>query len=601
MKKVFYFLAILWLPLILNWTVNWIDCSKYASQVSEIRSALQTAQNNADWYTQSAINWTETNWLSIGIAWNINAGNPYTAQVEKLKQLLALAEQDYENCLDYDNYLQDQFDMKIQELAIEYLESWNNYITLWSEALADWNLSKATENLKKSYTAFSVLMKHYNEERDVRKAIDRRYDIKPMVSEWYYMIWALFCSYWQKNLSITALSEAIKLKNKDAEELYDACNTLTEEDTDNLWCSAKYWDNFIGTRIDWELYCKCEEWYKLDKVNKMCILDTTYNSKRNNNSYSQEYKDAYTFAYANKITTMPTIEQANMNSPIIRAEIAKMLANWVKNSWAVPDYSKSCNFSDISSVKWDLYTAIIESCQLWIMGQWISNFRPYDTITKWEVSTAISRILWGSTYEWWTPYYVSHINALQAVWVLDNINNPNTNELRGNVMVALMRASNNVQSKNITDNEYDKSDYSAVNYNDNLIDIAKKCVSSEDKVRELYDNDNSATEDITLAINNTINVCKNSVEQINKLWDWEWDSTLRDWVLNVTAITTLYYMEFLKIVPYLDIDELDNVQEEKYNSILTKLEEIDAKLDEANNDLSSIQIKFAKKFWFELE
>jgi hypothetical protein len=78
-----------------------------------------------------------------------------------------------------------------------------------------------------------------------------------------------------------------------------------------------------------------------------------------------------------------------------------MLANWVKSLGYTPDTSKSCKFNDISSVKWDLYTAIIESCQLGIMWQWISDFRPYDKITRWEVSTAISRILRGSQFEWW--------------------------------------------------------------------------------------------------------------------------------------------------------------------------------------------------------
>jgi hypothetical protein len=45
---------------------------------------------------------------------------------------------------------------------------------------------------------------------------------------------------------------------------------------------------------------------------------------------------------------MPTIEEAKMNDEIIRAEIAKMLANWVKSLGRTPDTYKSCNFKDIS-------------------------------------------------------------------------------------------------------------------------------------------------------------------------------------------------------------------------------------------------------------
>lgn len=163
--------------------------------------------------------------------------------------------------------------------------------------------------------------------------------------------------------------------------------------------------------------------------------------------YSQEEQEAYEFAYQNRITTMPTIEQANMNWEIIRAEIAKMFANRVKSLWRTPDISKSCNFNDISSVKWDLYTAIIESCQLWIMGQWISDFRPFDKITRAEVATAISRIVWWNTYDWWNPYYLNHIIALMNWWVVDSVDNVFKNELRWSVMTMLMKASKNLLNK----------------------------------------------------------------------------------------------------------------------------------------------------------
>ena len=98
---------------------------------------------------------------------------------------------------------------------------------------------------------------------------------------------------------------------------------------------------------------------------------------------------------------MPTIEDANMYWEIKRMEIAKMLSNWVASFWFYKDTTAKCNFTDTSSVKWDLATAIKESCQYWIMWQWITEFRPYDKITKWEVATAVSRILRKTKYNWW--------------------------------------------------------------------------------------------------------------------------------------------------------------------------------------------------------
>ena len=130
-------------------------------------------------------------------------------------------------------------------------------------------------------------------------------------------------------------------------------------------------------------------------------------------TYSTELQEAYNWAYSKSITTMSPIDNANMYGAITRAELAKMLANWAKDKGQTPDTSKACNFTDTASVKGDLAVAIVESCQLGLMGQGISAFRPYDTITRAEFGTALSRALWGSENEGGTPYYVKHLNALK--------------------------------------------------------------------------------------------------------------------------------------------------------------------------------------------
>ena len=49
------------------------------------------------------------------------------------------------------------------------------------------------------------------------------------------------------------------------------------------------------------------------------------------NNYSEEFQKAYDFAYKNEITTMDSIDKANMNGYITRAEMAKMISNYAKN------------------------------------------------------------------------------------------------------------------------------------------------------------------------------------------------------------------------------------------------------------------------------
>ena len=156
--------------------------------------------------------------------------------------------------------------------------------------------------------------------------------------------------------------------------------------------------------------------------------------------YSQEFQDAYNFAYINGITTMDTIKKADMNWYITRAEMAKMISNYAKNIlWKTPDTTKACLFLN-SNVSADLVQYMTESCQLWLMWQWISDFRPNDYVSRAEFWTILSRVLWWDKNEWWNNYYENHLKALQNEKIMINISNPTEKEKRWYVMIMLMRA-----------------------------------------------------------------------------------------------------------------------------------------------------------------
>ena len=159
-------------------------------------------------------------------------------------------------------------------------------------------------------------------------------------------------------------------------------------------------------------------------------------------AYSQELQDAYDWAYSKGVTTMSPIDNANMYGAITRSEMAKMLSVYATEVLGMtPNTAAACTFSDIASVKGDLHDYIIESCELGIMGQGITAFRPYDTISRAEFGTALSRVLWGSQYEGGTPYYAKHLDALKAAGIMTQIANAeSTKEIRGYVMLMLMRS-----------------------------------------------------------------------------------------------------------------------------------------------------------------
>ena len=157
-------------------------------------------------------------------------------------------------------------------------------------------------------------------------------------------------------------------------------------------------------------------------------------------SYSQEFKDAYEFASKNKITTMDSIDLANMEWWLNRISMAKMLSNYATNVLGkepadviVPE------FSDVSEKLNEEYgNAVDLAYQLWIMGIWVDKFRPYDPVTRAEFATALSRMLYGLA-DWLDKYYTTHMEKLKEEWIISNTD-PSLKELRWYVMIMLMRS-----------------------------------------------------------------------------------------------------------------------------------------------------------------
>jgi len=88
---------------------------------------------------------------------------------------------------------------------------------------------------------------------------------------------------------------------------------------------------------------------------------------------------------------------------------------------------------------WKLDTFYIKVA-LWIMWLNIDKFRPYDGVTRAEFGTALSRMLYWLADG--NPYYTNHLSKLKKEWIIAN-DNPTLKELRGYVMLMLMRSALN--------------------------------------------------------------------------------------------------------------------------------------------------------------
>ena len=158
--------------------------------------------------------------------------------------------------------------------------------------------------------------------------------------------------------------------------------------------------------------------------------------------------------------------------------------------------------------------------------------------------------------------------------------------------------SNNTWDFIIEDITYQKD--AVVEYNDQLVDLASNCIIAEDNVWNVFDDENAPVEDIENAIKETIATCTTAGEEISKLWDWEWDSSLKDWVLDIISKDIAYYSKLPEILPYIDKQDLSAEENEKYEWIHAELDVLDADLAQANENLIAIQEQFAKDHGYEL-
>lgn len=137
-----------------------------------------------------------------------------------------------------------------------------------------------------------------------------------------------------------------------------------------------------------------------------------------------------------------------------------------------------------------------------------------------------------------------------------------------------------------------------INYNDSLVEIASQCIMSEDAILADYEN---GSDGIQTAINNTISECQNSINQINALWDWEGDSSLKDWIINILELDISYFTKFSGLLPYLTSDELTEEEADKYNALVEEINALDQEMEAANKNLVEIQSQFAQNHWYQLE
>ena len=164
--------------------------------------------------------------------------------------------------------------------------------------------------------------------------------------------------------------------------------------------------------------------------------------------YGEEQIAAYEWALENGITTMNDIDRARLSDGLTRAELAKMMSQYMtKVMWKTPVDAEKAEYSDVDESLGDLADYIQTAYAYKIMwinadGTPIKNFNPSGKVTRAEYATVFSRVLFGDKYnkaEW--NYYEDHLAALKEAGILTNTT-PTIQEIRGWVMLMMYRSTN---------------------------------------------------------------------------------------------------------------------------------------------------------------
>ena len=303
-------------------------------------------------------------------------------------------------------------------------------------------------------------------------------------------------------------------------------------------------------------------------------------------AYTQEEVAAYNWAYRNGITTQPTIESANLDWKLTRQELSKMLTNYIENvAWVSQISYSSCSFTDEDKMTPNLKPYTKKICSYKIMWSNGEDFRPTSKVTRAELWTTISRMLWGDRYEvGWKDFYIYHLNALKDKWIMNNIENPaKTLARRWDTFIMLKRISDRYGS-NINLNGWNYAySWSESSYVSTLYENSNVIYEWQDGTKYYYDG--------------------KFLKGLKAVADKKWETDLADYLM----VEAKYYENGLDQLESLDLDNLpellwidedldpDTMTAQEKQALLKKIKDAINKLVKETKTINNEYINSLKK------
>ena len=165
-----------------------------------------------------------------------------------------------------------------------------------------------------------------------------------------------------------------------------------------------------------------------------------------NSQFTFEQNDAYLWACQQNITTTRTIQEARLDQPLTRAELAKIMSVYAMKEYHLkPLKAGAVNYKDVNADLGDLADYIQLAYQLQIMGinadgTPMQAFEPHKLVSRAEFATVLSRVIWGNKHNIsGDNRYSAHLQALKKYEIITSDVPANWWELRGRALLMLHR------------------------------------------------------------------------------------------------------------------------------------------------------------------
>ena len=156
-----------------------------------------------------------------------------------------------------------------------------------------------------------------------------------------------------------------------------------------------------------------EEIYDSARRNIQTIVSTLNDYKSitpSSELVDEEFENALSFLKRYGLTRYSNVDEFRPFDNLQRQEAASFFAGfgreviWLTSNW------NNCNFTDLEWADHTLTPQIQSACQMWIMWTQITEFRPFDNISRAETFTVLVRSITGETLDetvdpWWDQYF----------------------------------------------------------------------------------------------------------------------------------------------------------------------------------------------------